>query len=302
MSQEIDLSSLFKAVTTTLAENKDSLNQADTYNHDHGDHMVEIFKLAQRAVSKKKTDSPANQLAYASQQIRNKASSGSAGVYAEGFQKASEQFVGKSLTTDTVGTLINALMGSPTPVQQTANASSPDLLGSLLSGLTGAQQPQPTQAQGGGDLLGSLLSGLSGGQQQTQPSTGSSDLLGSLLSGLSGGQQGGNQSPAGSDLLGSLLSGFSGQQTSQPQPSGDLLGSLLGGMQGNQQAGGSNFDISDLLSAGLAYYAAKQQGGSNLQAIMNALGTASPLGKTEHRKQSGALVINTILNMLGKKQ
>ena len=119
MTQEIDLSSLFKAVTQTLAENKDSLNQADTYNHDHGDHMVEIFTVAQRAVSKKKAEPPANQLAYASKQIKSKAKSGSAGVYAEGFQNASEQFLGKSLTTDTVGTLINALMGSSKPAQQT---------------------------------------------------------------------------------------------------------------------------------------------------------------------------------------
>ncbi len=300
MTQEIDLSSLFKAVTQTLAENKDSLNQADTYNHDHGDHMVEIFTVAQRAVSKKKAEPPANQLAYASKQIKSKAKSGSAGVYAEGFQNASEQFLGKSLTTDTVGTLINALMGSSKPAQQTAGASSPDLLSSLLSGLTGAQQSQPTQTQGSGDLLGSLLSGLSGSQQPSHTSYEGDDLLGSLLSGFSGNQQVSSQTPAGTDLLGSLLGGLTGQQTTQAQPSGDLLSSLLGGMQGNQQAGSSNLNLSDMLSAGLAYFAAKQQGGSNLQAIMNALGAASPLGKSEHRKQSGALIINTILKMLGK--
>ena len=79
---------------------------------------------------------------------------------------------------------------------------------------------------------------------------------------------------------------------------GDLLGSLLGG-QSNADNG---LDITDLLSAGLAYYSAKQHGGSTMEAIMQALGSASPLGKRDDQKQSGALVINTILNMLKKKK
>jgi len=35
---------------------------------------------------------------------------------------------------------------------------------------------------------------------------------------------------------------------------------------------------------------------------MQALGAASPLGKRDDQKQSGALIINTILNMLKKKR
>jgi hypothetical protein len=144
--------------------------------------------------------------------------------------------------------------------------------------MTGGGQPQQQSQPSGGDLLGSLLGGLTGGaqpQQQTQPSGG--DLLGSLLGGMTGG----------------------GQPQQQSQPSGgDLLGSLLGG----QSSSDNGLDITDLLSAGLAYYSAKQHGGSTLEAIMQALGSASPLGKRDDQKQSGALVINTILNMLKKKR
>ena len=43
MSGNVDLIKLFSAVAETMVENQDSLNKADEYNQDHGDHMVEIF-------------------------------------------------------------------------------------------------------------------------------------------------------------------------------------------------------------------------------------------------------------------
>ena len=39
-ASEVDLASLFSAVTKTLQENQASLNDAGEYNHDHGDNMV----------------------------------------------------------------------------------------------------------------------------------------------------------------------------------------------------------------------------------------------------------------------
>jgi hypothetical protein len=40
-SNQINLASLFKTVAGNLAGQKENLNNADTYNHDHGDHMME---------------------------------------------------------------------------------------------------------------------------------------------------------------------------------------------------------------------------------------------------------------------
>jgi hypothetical protein len=45
MAGNIDLATIFQTVTARLSEKKDTLNEADTYNHDHGDHMVQIFDL-----------------------------------------------------------------------------------------------------------------------------------------------------------------------------------------------------------------------------------------------------------------
>ena len=303
MTDSLDLSTIFNEVAKTLVQNQADLNAADTYNHDHGTNMVQTFKTVQKAVAKQKDKPVSEQLAYASETLKKKSTSGSAQIYAEGLANAATQFQGKELTRSTAGTLINAMMGMQGGSSSPTSASG-GLLGSLLGGLTGASQPQ-TQS-GGGDLLGSLLGGLTGQQQapQTQQSSGcAGDLLSTLLGGQ---QQSGSASQGGAgDLLSTLLGGQ--QQTNQPSQggSGDLLTSLLGGLTGStgsSQQADNGLDLGDLLSAGLAYYSAKQSGSSNLEAIMQALGNASPLGKRDDRKQSGALVINTILSLLGKKK
>ena len=236
MAQALTLPSIFKAVSKTLSENEAVLNEADTYNHNHGSNMAKAFTTVSKAVAKKKDLPVSDQLAYASEVLKD-SSSGSARFYAQGLANASQKFQGKQLNENTVGLLINVLMGTQEPAQETSGAADQSLLGSLLGGMTGAQT-----------------------QQQSQPS--------------------------GGDLLGSLLGGMTGSSQQQSQPSG----------------GDNSLDVTDLLSAGLAYYSAKQQGGSTMEAIMQALSSASPLGKREDQTQSGALVINTILNMLKKKK
>lgn len=207
-STKIDLAKLFGAVTNSLGNQREALNQADTYNNDHGDHMVEIFEVVTQAVKEKKNADPAEQLAYASELLRRK-QSGSAQAYASGFAQAAQQFQGQSVTTNNVGTLIQSLLG-------------------------GGQAPAaPAQQTGGGsDLLGSLLGGLTG-----QPSQG--------------------------------------------------------------QAATNGIDMGDLLNAGMAFMNAKQQGNSTAEAALNALMSAGPLGQSSHRKESGTLVANTIMQVLG---
>jgi hypothetical protein len=204
----IDLAQLFGAVTNSLGNQRETLNQADTYNNDHGDHMVEIFEVVTQAVKEKKNANPADQLAYASEILRRK-QSGSAQVYANGFAQAAQQFQGQSVTTDNAGMLLQSLLG-------------------------GGQAPAAPsqQAGGGGDLLGSLLGGLTG-----QPSQG--------------------------------------------------------------QGAADGLDVGDLLNAGMAFMNAKQQGSSTAEAAINALMSASPLGQSSHRKESGTLVANTIMQVLG---
>lgn len=304
MTENIQLSSIFKEVTKVLKDNCQELNDADEYNHNHGSNMVNTFTLLQKAVKSVKDKPVAEQLEHASNTLRAQSTSGTAQLYADGLERASHEFVGKELNASTAGTLVNAMMGVGGSVER----GSGDFLSTLLGNLTKPKEeaaPAPEQPD---NLLGSLIGSLAG-QQQTQPQAQQpgSDLLGSLLGGLGGQQQSTPQAQQpGGDLLGSLLGGLTGQQQQAPQPAAgggiaDLLTSLVGGQSSPSQGQSNGIDAKDLISMGLAYYAAKQKGGSNLEAIMQALATASPFGKRRDQTQSGALVVNTIMQMLGSR-
>lgn len=145
-------------------------------------------------------------------------------------------------------------------------------------------QGQPAVTQDNAMML--IQSLLGGGQPQGQ----SANPLDALLGG------GGNTSQGG-DLLGALLGGGQPSQGNQ-QSGGDLLGALLGGGQPSQSQGssqGDGLDLGDLLNAGMAFMNAKQQGQGNLQAAINALVAAGPLGQKPHRQQSGQVVANALL-------
>lgn len=170
MAGEINLLSLFQAVTRTLAENQNALNQADTYNHDHGTNMVRTFQTVTDAVSRKKTADAGTQLAYASQMLR-KQPSGSAQAYAANLSRAAGQYKGQQVTPDNAMLLLQSLLGGEPASQQGAVPA--DLLSTLLGG-TGTVNQQTGQQAQAGDLLGSLLGG---GQQGSTQGGGQNDGL-----------------------------------------------------------------------------------------------------------------------------
>ena len=49
-TSEVNLVSLFNAVTKALKRNQGSLNEADAYNHNHGDNMVNNFTIITKAL------------------------------------------------------------------------------------------------------------------------------------------------------------------------------------------------------------------------------------------------------------
>lgn len=144
----IDLAKIFGLVAQTMSQNQSALNEADSYNHDHGDNMVQIFDVITQAMKTKDGASPAEQLAYASELLRNKSGSGSAEIYSEGLSDAAKEFAGKSsLSADNISQLVQLLLGAaPTTAGDTSTGS--DLLGSLLGGLTGSVTGQNSSQSG----------------------------------------------------------------------------------------------------------------------------------------------------------
>ena len=279
-SSTLDLATMFKAASKSLKQNQASLNQADDLNHNHGDNMVETFNVITKAVAAKKDAPPSDQLAYASQVLRQKANSGSAVVYSDGLQRAAQQFSGKQVTPESAVDLISALMGGGSGQSQSSSPAG-GLLGSLLGGGGGQSQ----QGGGAGDLLGSLLGGGSG---QSQQGSGAGDLLGSLLGGGSSGQS--QQSSGSGDMLGSLLGGLTGGSSSQ---------------QSQQSSGG--MDTGDLLNIGMQLFQAYQASsgkpssqsasGGLVGSLLDSLLSNSSMGSSSHRSESGKLVVDALLKI-----
>jgi len=174
----LDLLQAFQAASKALKKNRTVLNKADEYNHDHGDNMVEIFKVITQAMEEKKNASPADQLAYASELLRDR-QSGSARNYSQGLAQAAGQVAGKGLNQESILPLIQLLLsGGQAPASQPE--AQPDLLGSLLGGLTGSG---PSSSKGGVDAADLLSAGMAFMQARQQGEGGLEALLGALVSG-----------------------------------------------------------------------------------------------------------------------
>ena len=148
---QVDLLKLFSQVTKTVKKNQTSLNQADEYNHDHGDNMVQIFEVITQAMKAKKNAEPAEQLEYAAQILRNKSKSGSATIYANGLEQASKQVLGKEVNAGTVMTILQTLLGGGAAPQKSAGGG--DLLSSILGQMSGAGSAESGQGLDMGALL-----------------------------------------------------------------------------------------------------------------------------------------------------
>jgi len=182
-NEQIDLLSIFNKVSKTLKTNQNSLNEADEYNHDHGDNMVQIFEVITAAMKTKKNAEPAEQLEYAAQLLRQKSSSGSAKTYVNGLTQASKQVSGKSsIDMNTVLPLLQTLLSGGETETSTGSGALGDLLGSLLGGSTPTTQSGASDGLDLSDLLGAGLSYMQSKQ------SGSSDME-ALSKALLGGSQ-----------------------------------------------------------------------------------------------------------------
>jgi hypothetical protein len=287
--QRVDLASIFQTVTHSLAQGQGALNQADEYNKDHGDNMVQTFQTITSALQAKKGKSDSAALTYAAKQLAKTTTSGSGKLYAQGLAQAATQFKGKQVDSRGALQLLQTLISGEQPKPQTSpQTAGDDMLATLLGGLTGGGSSQTQQsAQGGeGDMLATLLGGLAG-DEQPKPQA--------------------DAHTAGGDILSTLLGELGGGAPSQSQPApttlgGDMLNTLLGELSGGENAGAgasSGLDMGDLLNVGMSFLKARQGGGNTGQALVQAFMAASGMGSSAHRTQSTQTVVSSFLQALG---
>ncbi len=278
---QVDLYTLFNAVNQALKENKTSLNDADSYNHNHGDNMVKNFKVITKALKEKQGAAPTDQLEYASQVLSRTSKSGSAQMYSQGLAQAATRLKGQpAVTSSNAMDLVQALLGGGQQPGQPTQPGSGDMMGQLLGSLMGggapAEQPvQPPDNQSP-DLLGGLMGALLGGEspspQNAQPPAQQADPLGGLMGALMGGESPAPQTPHPpaqqadplGGLMGALMGDSSGDQSSYSSSAGqshtpsapssqqpDMLGGLMGALLGGDSSQGqSNMPASAPQSGG----------------------------------------------------
>ncbi len=180
----INLMSLFQAASSVLNNNKTELNQADTYNQDHGDNISQVFNLITQAIGQKPSATPSDQLNYASQVLQQNATSGSAQLYSQGLQKAASQLQGQSnITANNLMPLLQSLLGGgqqPNTNPLAGSGGSGDLLGGLLSTLGGSGNQQ---AQGGIQMDDILRGGMAFLQAQHSGGGGLQAVVDGLIAG-----------------------------------------------------------------------------------------------------------------------
>ena len=149
------LAFLFQRTAEVLRANRDTLNQADPYNGDHGDHMLEIFEIASQAASEKGGESLADIMEYASQLLRRCEGNATAVIYAQGLAQFGLQIRKFGVTQDELIGYIGGVLADKD--EGTASSS---------------------QGAGEGSVLKALLTGLAGWRavaQGKEPPAGSPD-------------------------------------------------------------------------------------------------------------------------------
>jgi hypothetical protein len=203
---EVDLARLFKQVTEVLQSERDSLNEADNYNHNHGSNMVKNFEVITAALEQKRGASPSEQLAYASEALGQSSNTGSAQLYTQGLSRAANQLQGQSgITGQNAISLVQALLGGGEQEGTSqVEASRKSSGGTNLSTLLTAGSAYLEAKQDGASPLEALLKAVMAGSQMNQSTHHSQSgqaVGGTLLS-----------------ALGSILGGEAPKPKPKPKP------------------------------------------------------------------------------------
>ncbi len=157
-AERIALSQLFSAVGQVLESNRQSLNLADPYNGNHGDHMVRIFQLASQAAEEKRDLPPAEIMEHAARLLQEEKQNGSAQVYARGLSSIAEQFRKYEITLDDLVSNIQGVLVEGRSNKETTSMKSGKVLKALVSGLAAWGQDNEGQIQTGNPLdMGALF-------------------------------------------------------------------------------------------------------------------------------------------------
>jgi len=154
-----ELAPIFTSVAAALAENRLVLIQADSFNGNHGDHMVEIFTIAAHAAAEKGTQDLSEAMDYANLLLQDRQDNGSAQIYASGLGQLAAQFRKYGITLAELIVYIQKVVWEQDESSEFAASNrSGDVLKALVSALAGWQGALDGETgNSGGISLGSMF-------------------------------------------------------------------------------------------------------------------------------------------------
>jgi hypothetical protein len=205
-----ELSDLFGAALEAMTAQRQEINALDGYNGNHGDNMVENLRLIRESLQEKSSQTPAEALGYASQQLQSHGRGGTSQYYASGLSQAADQFQGRpSLDGNDVMSLVQLLLGA---IPSQGHQPQPQAGGSVFEQVLGMASEQPPQAApqdsslGLDDVLNTLLpAGLAFLQARQSGADTASAASQALASALMGGQMNPLQAGTPRDAAGGLV-------------------------------------------------------------------------------------------------
>ena len=138
-----DLAHVFQAVADVLAQQREAMNQADTVNANHGDHVLEIFRVATQAVQALPLADLPGVLEQAGRLLAQLEDNASAQVYAHGLEQFGRAFHQHQVEYDDLARYIRQILQEPPA-------------GGTMSG----QAASSPKTETGGEVLKALVSGL----------------------------------------------------------------------------------------------------------------------------------------------
>ena len=157
------LAPVFEEIGATLLENRTRLNEADSFNANHGDHMVAIFEAATRAAEETSDRELAASMAYVGGQLTELKDNGSAQVYGRGLGCVAEQLGERQITLDElvdyVSSVLESESGQPANGDDTSSGSkrSGEVLKALVAGIAEWNRREAGDSESGSALSMSAL-------------------------------------------------------------------------------------------------------------------------------------------------
>ena len=134
------LQAIFGAVGEALKVRQAELNLMDTLNHNHGDHMVEIFETAAQAGGEMHDAPLADAMDRAAGLLRERHENGSAQVYARGLGLLAAQFRQRQIELDDLLPVVRGYLRQEGGAESEASPASGEVLKGLMAALAEWEQ------------------------------------------------------------------------------------------------------------------------------------------------------------------